>query len=147
MQESKKYKSIIKKKKKKDKIASLLNSRSNSKDVLISKALIDSSITHDEYPLINSKLKKYDDRKEKIKNLKSLTVNQRFYTVYKTLLSYILKCRKNTESKGPKVKKTENGRIMFSSSCAICSSKKSRFIKNQEASRISSSIALRTSLH
>ena len=125
MQESKKYKSIIKKKKKKDKIASLLNSRSNSKDVLISK----------------------DDRKEKIKNLKSLTVNQRFYTVYKTLLSYILKCRKNTESKGPKVKKTENGRIMFSSSCAICSSKKSRFIKNQEASRISSSRALWTSLH
>ena len=115
--------------------------------MLISKALIDSSITHDESPLINSKLKKYDDRKEKIKNLKSLTVNQRFYTVYKTMLSYILKCRKNTESKGPKVKNIENGRITVSSSCAICGSKKSRFIKNQEASRISSSIALRTSLH
>ena len=29
------------------------------------------------------------------------------------MLSYCLKCRKNTESKNPKVTKTKNGRIMF----------------------------------
>ena len=29
------------------------------------------------------------------------------------MLSYCLKCRKNTESKNPKVERTKNGRIML----------------------------------
>ena len=29
------------------------------------------------------------------------------------MLSYFLKCRKNTESKNPKVLRTKNGRIMY----------------------------------
>ena len=29
------------------------------------------------------------------------------------MLSFCLKCRKNTESKNPKVVRTENGRIMY----------------------------------
>ena len=29
------------------------------------------------------------------------------------MLSYCLKCRKNTESKNPKVVRTQNGRIMI----------------------------------
>ena len=46
----KKHKSIIKKKKKKhDKIELLAKSKSNSIEVLISKALIDSVISHDEF--------------------------------------------------------------------------------------------------
>ena len=44
------------------------------------------------------------------------------------MLSYCLRCRKNTESKNPKAIKTKNGRIMISSKCAACGSKKSRFI-------------------
>ena len=47
--------------------------------------------------------------------------------------SYCLKCRKDTENINPKISKTSNGRTMVLSKCAICSSKKSRFIKNQEA--------------
>ena len=31
------------------------------------------------------------------------------------MLSYCLKCRKNTESKNPKAVRTKNGRIMLSS--------------------------------
>ena len=51
----KKYKSIIKKKNKKhDKIVFLAKSILNSMEVLISKVLIDSVISHDEYVLINS---------------------------------------------------------------------------------------------
>ena len=50
------------------------------------------------------------------------------------MLLYCLKCRKNTESKNPKVVKTKNGRIMLLSTCAVCDSKKSKFIKEQEAS-------------
>ena len=43
--------------------------------------------------------------------------------------SYCLKCKKNTENINPRVSKTSNGKIMLLSKCAICGSKKSRFIK------------------
>ena len=43
--------------------------------------------------------------------------------------SYCLKCRKNRESKNPKLAKIKNGRIMLLSKCAVCDSKKSKFIK------------------
>ena len=65
----KKYKSIIKKKKKKhNKIVLLPKSKLNSIEVLISKALIDSNISHDEFILINNVLKGFYDMKEEIKN-------------------------------------------------------------------------------
>ena len=68
----KKYKSIIKKKKKKhDKIVLLAKSKLNSIEVLISKALINSVISHDEFVLINNALKEYNKMKEEIKNSKS----------------------------------------------------------------------------
>ena len=43
------------------------------------------------------------------------------------------KCRKNTESKNPKVVKTENRRIMLLIKFSACNSKKSKFLKEQEA--------------
>ena len=46
---------------------------------------------------------------------------------------YYLKCRRKTESKNPKFVKTNKGRKMLSSKCAVCDSKKSGFIKKQEA--------------
>ena len=47
-----------------------------------------------------------------------------------TMLSYCLKCKKkNTESVNPKVSKTTNGKAIILSTCAICGSKKSKFIK------------------
>ena len=65
-----KYKSIIKKKKKKhNKLVLLTKSKLNSIEVLISKALIDSVISHDEFVLINNLLKEYNEMKEAIKNL------------------------------------------------------------------------------
>ena len=65
----KKYKSIIKKKKKKhDKIVLFARSRLNSIEVLISKGLIDSVINHDEFVLINNVLKEYNEMKKGIKN-------------------------------------------------------------------------------
>ena len=42
------------------------------------------------------------------------------------MLSYCLKCRKNTESKNPKVVGTKNGRIILLSKCTVCNSKKSK---------------------
>ena len=55
----KKYKSLIKEKKKKHyQIVLLEKSKLNSIEALLSKALIDSVISHDEFVLINSVLKK-----------------------------------------------------------------------------------------
>ena len=68
----KKYKLIIKKKRKKhDKIVFLAKSKLNSIEVLISKALIDSVISHEDFVLINNMLKEYNKMKEEIKNLKT----------------------------------------------------------------------------
>ena len=47
------------------------------------------------------------------------------------MLSYCLKCKNYTESINPKVSKTTNGKMMILSKCAICGSKKSKFIKEQ----------------
>ena len=60
--------------------------------------------------------------------------------------SYCLKCKKDTENINPKISKTSNGRTMVLSKCAICSSKKSRFIKNQEAKGPLSNLDIKTPL-
>ena len=62
------------------------------------------------------------------------------------MLSYCLKCRKNTESKNRKVARSKNGRIMLLPKCAVCHSKKSKFIKQQEASGLLSSLGIKTGL-
>ena len=41
---------------------------------------------------------------------------------------------------------TKNGKIMLLSKCALCDSKKSKFITEQEASRLLSSLAIKTHL-
>ena len=61
--------------------------------------------------------------------------------------SYCLKRRKNTKGINPRVSKTNNGKTMILSKCAICGSKKSRLIKKQEASGILSNLALTTQLN
>ena len=60
--------------------------------------------------------------------------------------SYCLKCRKNAEDINPRVSKMSNGRTMVLSKCAICDSKKSRFIKNQEAKGLLSNLGIKTPL-
>ena len=60
--------------------------------------------------------------------------------------SYCLKCRKDTENINPRVSKTSNGRTMVLSKCAICSSKKSRFIENHEAKGLLNNLGIRTPL-
>ena len=48
--------------------------------------------------------------------------------------SYCLKCKKTTENINGRVSKSNNGKIVLLSKCGIYGSKKSRFIKKQEAS-------------
>ena len=61
------------------------------------------------------------------------------------MLSYCLKCRKNAE-KNPKVVRTKNEGIMLLLKCEVCDSKKLKFIKEQEASGLLSSLGIKTLL-
>ena len=63
------------------------------------------------------------------------------------MLSYHLKFRKNTESIHPQVVRTKNRRITLLSKCAVCDSEKSKFIKQQEASGLLSSLGIKTPLN
>ena len=87
------------------------------------------------------------------------------------MVSYFLKCKKTnkktktnkqkknkqtkkkqqqqknpTKNINPVVSKTSNGRTMILSKCAICGSKKSKFIKKQEAKGLLSNLVIRTLL-
>ena len=68
---------------------------------------------------INDMLKEYENMKDEIK---------------------IQKC------KNPKVVKTKNGRIMLLSKCAVCDSKKSKFIIEQEATGLLNILGIKTPL-
>ena len=61
--------------------------------------------------------------------------------------TYCLKCKKNTKNVDPKISSTSNGKTMILSKCAICGSKKSRFIKNQKAKGLLSNLGIRTPLN
>ena len=75
----------------------LAKSKLNSLEVLISKELIDSNISHDEFVLINNVPKEYGNMKEEnLKKFEDIISSSK--SIYKTMLSYCLKCRKNTES-------------------------------------------------
>ena len=63
------------------------------------------------------------------------------------MLSYCLKCKKNTESRNPKVSKRTDGKTVILSKCAICSSIISKFIKEQQAKGLLSSLGLKTPLN
>ena len=60
--------------------------------------------------------------------------------------SYCSKCRKNIENINLRVSNTSNGRKTILSERAICGSKKSKFIKNQEAKGLLSNLGVRTLL-
>ena len=63
------------------------------------------------------------------------------------MLSYYLKCKKNTESINPRVSKTSNGKTMILSKCAICGTEKSKFIKEKQAKQLLSNLGIRTCLN
>ena len=60
--------------------------------------------------------------------------------------SHCLKCKKDKENINRRVSNTINGKTMLLSKCEKCGSKKSRFIKNQEAKRLLGNLGIRTPL-
>ena len=47
--------------------------------------------------------------------------------------TYCVKCRKDTENIDPKMVRTKKIRLIMQSKCSVCGTKKSRFMKEQEA--------------
>ena len=60
--------------------------------------------------------------------------------------TYCLSCKKNTENINPKIVRNKQNRLMIQSNCAVCNSKKSRFIKEQKAMGILSNLGIKTTL-
>ena len=59
---------------------------------------------------------------------------------------FCLKCKKDTENINLRVSNTSNSRKTILSKCAICGSKKLRFIKDQEAKGLFSNLGVKTPL-
>ena len=60
--------------------------------------------------------------------------------------TYCLPCRKYTKNNNPKVVRNKQNSLMIQSNFATCDSKKSRFIKKQQAIRILSNLGIKTPL-
>ena len=60
--------------------------------------------------------------------------------------SYCFKCRKYTKDINPQLSSTSNGKTMVLSKFAICNSKKSKFIKQQEGKGLLSKLGIKTPL-
>ena len=60
--------------------------------------------------------------------------------------TYCLACRKYTKSINPKIVRNKHNRSMIQSNCAVCGSKKSRFIEEHQAMGLLSNLGIRTPL-
>ena len=60
--------------------------------------------------------------------------------------SYCLKCKKYTKNINLQHSSTSDGKMMILSKCAICNSKKSKFINQQEAKGLLSKLGIKTPL-
>ena len=62
------------------------------------------------------------------------------------MLTYCVKCRKNTENIDPKIFRTKNDRLIMLSKWPVCGIKKSRFVKEQESKDLLSNLGIKTPL-
>ena len=68
------------------------------------------------------------------------------YAIYTAVLLYCLNCRKNIKSKDSEAAKTNKVKLLPLLKCIVRNSKKSSFIKKQEASGLLSNLGLKTPL-
>ena len=60
--------------------------------------------------------------------------------------TYCLKCKKDPDNIDPKMFKTKNNRLLMQSKCSVCETKKSRFVKKQDAKGLLSNLGIKTPL-
>ena len=56
--------------------------------------------------------------------------------------TYCLKCKKNTANIDPNMVRTKNNRLLTQSKCSVCRTKKSRFVKEQDAKGLLSNLGI-----
>ena len=135
-----------------------------------SKALIDTDINHDEFTLMINEEQICFRLKENIRaknnqlgaiekgrltehckriGIKEILRQNEKHWIYQnciTMISYCLRCKEDTESKNPEMTWTRNNKIILLSHSAVCKSKKSIFIKEQEAFRLLSQLGYHHSM-
>ena len=57
-----------------------------------------------------------------------------------------MNCKKDTDNIDPKMFKTKNNRLLMQSKCSVCGTKKSRFVKEQDAKGLLSNFGIKTPL-
>ena len=60
--------------------------------------------------------------------------------------TYCLKCKTNTDSIDPRMSKTKTNSLIMQSKCSVCGTKKSRFIKEQDAKGLLRNLGIKTPL-
>ena len=60
--------------------------------------------------------------------------------------TYCLACRKYTKSINSKIVRNRQNRSMIQSNCTVCGNKKSRFIKEHQATGLLSNLVIKTPL-
>ena len=61
--------------------------------------------------------------------------------------TYCFSCRNYTKNINPKIVKNKNNKSMIQTNCAICNSKRSKFIKEQLAKGLLSNLGIKTPLN
>ena len=102
----------------------------NTIEVLISKALIDSYISHDEFVSVNNVLREYYEMKEEIKNPETSFE----YIIQKQWKPIVSVVKNILLTKIQESKKIKQNRLMLLSNCTVCGKTKTTFIKNKELS-------------
>ena len=62
------------------------------------------------------------------------------------MLTYCMKCTKDTENIDPRMVRIKNNRLIMQSKCTVCGIKKSRFVKKQKAKGLLNNLGIKTSL-
>ena len=60
--------------------------------------------------------------------------------------TYCMKCRKDTENINTKMIRTKNNRLVIQSKCPVCGIKKPKFVKEQEAKGLLSTLGVKIPL-
>ena len=60
--------------------------------------------------------------------------------------TYCLKCKTNTDSIDPRMSKTKTNSLIMQSKCSVCGTKKSRFIKEQDAKGLLRNLGIKAPL-
>ena len=91
----------------------------NAIEILISKSLVDSYFSHDEFVSVNNILREYNGMEKRSK--KSWSFCGIYYI--KPMETYCVSCKKYTKNENSNVRKTKKNTLMLPSNCPLCGKK------------------------